>query len=856
MQAHDGLRAWLAQALLLLLTLPACTRASLLGTILFGKDTLEPVRAEIQHTEQLRQEVFGWYRHNTTLQANFTVSPDPSDIAPLLPAIYSGRSLIEPDGAYYSDIEGYYKGEWVGWDYSTQANRSIALDSRLNHAAAAKLSAERPQQPPIYLDGVQEEKLIQDRGAFEWLTVKPAHVDLHLVEEHLLKGNVSLITGSLSFTAPPNSKSSVDSVDFTLEGLHFIPTGSLFLHAVAKEAHETPDVRTSLASIPHDNNQTANATISAIDKVFQLRIDTLQSIIASGSYDNGESSTDTPVALKHNCSLHIYAQLHSAGLHAHLQPQIDALEYEMQKSTGISTIAPPPLKLSLRAYSPECQLLLTSEELRGLLETSLRKKAVHYAIFYFVVLFVQTWLLVQQMDVTTTPSGLAKVSDKTWLAQSILDAYGCLIHLSVAVVFESETTLPLIACAFMSGMCFLAFGYRYTITIYRTQMDAAPTTAAAPAPLPAPARPQTDVQGVTETPAAAATDHAPATAARPSNFVASTIASITAADAATASAEEIQARRRGATILFVGVFLFMVGFFPLVTVTLMLPILYSFWIPQIYRNVQRGTRKAILKRCVVGTTLTRLFIPLYLLACPENVMLSEPSVWGWVLAGYLTAQAAVLVSQDLFGPHWFLKQEWVPAAAVKGWEYHPPLPSDDEEVAERGAEEYGDCAICLTAIENRTKQSVRRRKRNDRSSFKGSSWFDLSSYKNGYDRIADDAEDFEVDPNEGQDDASHTSVQLYPPEKARHSSRTDWHRQRHPRKSGGGISRRLRSLLARSIRTLLRWKQGLSTTSTLRRRRTDVMLAPCQHAFHTECLERWLEIKNECPSCRRALPPI
>ncbi|SJX63589.1 related to TUL1-Golgi-localized RING-finger ubiquitin ligase [Sporisorium reilianum f. sp. reilianum] len=850
MQAHYSLQAWLVLVLVLLLTLPACTQASLLGTILFGKDTLEPVRAAIQQTEQMRQEVFGWYRHNATQQANFTVTPDPSDLSTLLPATYSGRSLVEPDGSYYSDVEGYYKGDWTGWDYSTQANRSLALDSRLNHTAAAKLSADWPKQPPSYVDGAKEEQLVLDRGDFEWLTIKQAHVDLHLKEEHLLEGNVSLITGSLSFTAPPNTKSSIDSVDFSLEGLHFIPTGSLFLHAVAEEAPQGTDVRTSLALIPMDNNQTANATISAIDKAFQLRIDMLQRIIASGSYDEGDSSADTPVANKHNCSLHVYAQFHSAGPHAQVQPQIDALEHEMQKSTGISTIAPPPLKLSLRAYSPECHFLLTSNELTGLLQTSLWKKAVHYAILYFVVLFVQTWLLVQQMEVTTTPSGLAKVSDKTWLAQSILDAYGCLVHLSVAVVFENETTLPLIACAFMSGMCFLAFGYRYTITIYRTQMDAAPSTPPAPAPATAP---QPNPQDATATPAAAATDQAPATAAQPAGLVASTIASITAADAATASAEELQARRRGATILLVGVFLFMVGFFPILTVTLMLPFLYSFWIPQIYRNVRRGTRKAILKRCVVGTTLTRLFVPLYLLACPDNVMFSEPSVWGWALAGYLVVQAAVLVSQDLFGPHWFLRREWVPAEAVKGWEYHPPLPSDEEEAVD--GHEYGDCAICLTAIESRTKRSVRRRTRSSRASYKSSRWFDLSSFSNGYDRIAEDAEDFEVDSNDG--DTAHASVQLYPPEKARRSSR-EWDRPRRAYSSGGssGMRRRLRSLLARGIRTALRWRQGLSAKSTLRRRRMDVMLAPCQHAFHTECLERWLEIKNECPSCRSVLPPV
>ena len=167
-------------ALTTLLLLPACTQASFIGTLLFGKDTLEPVRAAIKQTEQLQREVLGWYKHNATQQGNLTVTPDPADLYTVLPATYSGRSLVDPDGSYYSDIEGYYKGEWTGWDFSTKANRSLAIDSRLNSTAAEKLSYAQQDQTPDYIDGVQPDKLLLDRGSFDWLTVKPAHVDLHL----------------------------------------------------------------------------------------------------------------------------------------------------------------------------------------------------------------------------------------------------------------------------------------------------------------------------------------------------------------------------------------------------------------------------------------------------------------------------------------------------------------------------------------------------------------------------------------------------------------------------------------------------------------------------------------------------
>jgi len=34
------------------------------------------------------------------------------------------------------------------------------------------------------------------------------------------------------------------------------------------------------------------------------------------------------------------------------------------------------------------------------------------------------------------------------------------------------------------------------------------------------------------------------------------------------------------------------------------------------------------------------------------------------------------------------------------------------------------------------------------------------------------------------------------------------------------------------------------------------MLPPCDHIFHRQCLEQWMEVKLECPICRKTLPPI
>ncbi|KAH9792379.1 transmembrane E3 ubiquitin-protein ligase FLY2 [Citrus sinensis] len=45
------------------------------------------------------------------------------------------------------------------------------------------------------------------------------------------------------------------------------------------------------------------------------------------------------------------------------------------------------------------------------------------------------------------------------------------------------------------------------------------------------------------------------------------------------------------------------------------------------------------------------------------------------------------------------------------------------------------------------------------------------------------------------------------------------------------------------------------TAIDLMQRSNDCMVTPCDHFFHSGCLQRWMDIKMECPTCRRPLPP-
>ena len=141
-----------------------------------------------------------------------------------------------------------------------------------------------------------------------------------------------------------------------------------------------------------------------------------------------------------------------------------------------------------------------------------------------------------------------------------------------------------------------------------------------------------------------------------------------------------------------------IGWFPI-----LMTAVYSFWIPQIYHTAERGSgRNALLKKYILGTTLSRLFIPVYVWACPDNLLFAETSLWVWLLVAYQLAQVATLLLQDTLGARFFLPRGfWFPE--LDTWDYHPVMPAPDLESAGSGADGQGagdvNCVICFEKID-------------------------------------------------------------------------------------------------------------------------------------------------------------
>jgi len=263
-------------------------------------------------------------------------------------------------------------------------------------------------------------------------------------------------------------------------------------------------------------------------------------------------------------------------------------------------------------------------------------KAVHYTLMIMGVSFVQVMLMIRQMEYSNTQASAAKVSLLTIGQQAVLDAYLCLLHLTAGIFVEALFN-TFATAAFFKFVIFSIFEMRYLLIIWKAR--------------------------------------------RPSGFN-----------------EGWSTMRRELSTLYLRFYgFFLMGFFLLYQMQTyamyFIFITYSFWVPQIVCNIRRDARKSLHPNYIIGISLTRLVVPLYFFACPQNFMRVPPNFNIVVfLLVYMGLQVACLLLQHFFGPRCFIPKQFLPTK----YDYHRRL-SSNPTAADGTAAEL-DCVICMSAV--------------------------------------------------------------------------------------------------------------------------------------------------------------
>jgi len=268
-------------------------------------------------------------------------------------------------------------------------------------------------------------------------------------------------------------------------------------------------------------------------------------------------------------------------------------------------------------------------------------KAINYTLMVTCLSVVQVMLLVKQMDYSNTQAAAAKISLMMIGHQAILDAYLCLLHLTVGIVME-QLFNAFATAAFFEFLTFSMFEMRYMLTIWKARQGG-----------------QFDTWG---------------------------------------------SLRRELSVLYSRFYGFLLTGLVVVyqmqgMMRWVLLLFYSFWWPQIIRNAYHDIRRPLHPHFIIGVTATRLVIPLYIYGCPYNFVRQAPDhTFCMYLTAYSLLQACLLLLQHYAGPRCLVPAFLLP---VK-YNYYRKV---DDAVARLAAEtdietggEEVDCVICMSGI--------------------------------------------------------------------------------------------------------------------------------------------------------------
>lgn len=128
-------------------------------------------------------------------------------------------------------------------------------------------------------------------------------------------------------------------------------------------------------------------------------------------------------------------------------------------------------------------------------------------------------------------------------------------------------------------------------------------------------------------------------------------------------------------------------------------LLYSFWVPQIINNAQKDFRNPLHPTYLIGTSITRLFLPLYILLCPQNMFQTQPRIiFSLSLVAYVALQVVILLKQSS-NPRFFIPAQFLPQRYNYQRTITPQLLSRIQQESENDTNVHNtNCVICLSPV--------------------------------------------------------------------------------------------------------------------------------------------------------------
>ncbi|WFC99625.1 hypothetical protein MYAM1_002370 [Malassezia yamatoensis] len=620
----------------------------MMGVIaILADDSLQWLEDARDRILRQREEVQGYMTHNVSQQGNWSLvrfiarlTQYHDDTEALLPQLDHLYKLGDGDFAFHRNISGFFDGNFS------------QINQHSDHLSLSNIS--------------------ENRGAWNWSSHAKMRMELQLNEQEVKATNITQILGSMVLTIHRNDSSSRAGMEMDVNGIMTGRGGRVYLVSVPRSSSEILDIRQILAMVPENDDVLRNDTYTVILNDIDQRLKQIDTMLHE---NEPYTPYDNPLSPPTNCSLHLYGQLLPAGPSS-FQPQLDLRQTERDDPIGVVTGRVPMMHMELLGISERCSLAIQSNTLEGITTRQFWQDTRWYMCGMLVIVLIQLGIMMRMCERINTESALIKVSGPSFFIQTMYDAHVCLAHLVVGVTLRGSLSLGMLAVAFLAGILFLAYEYPMVVAILRYTIPPAATNP--PMPTPAHATPS-----ATEPPSLPEDLPSTRDSAWRSRWE----------HIRGAVADTVRDMPRVSASLVVTVLAFSISIImPSLLAILLIPLLFSFWVPQIVQNYRMRT-SGVNAVTVIGMTLTRFYLPICMSVSSQKIC----SVW-------LSVQMVILVGQDALGP-WF----FVPKAFLRQevrWNWHPTpdqlyaqLKDDDDiEVPNWAQPEdmpLGDCPVCL-----------------------------------------------------------------------------------------------------------------------------------------------------------------
>lgn len=741
---------------------------------------------------------------------------------------YTLDLMSSEDSLFQNNITGFYMGSLSHISNDSDTEKSIKPQYENKYASSIDAVILPPNEyyqsatnsllinvfPKHQADNEESEKIItnedktkankgfvmeQIEESTSELKINDDHNDLSvelglnaiLPSQHPGLNNVSLVTGVLMFSdvcqlsenvCDENTKKSTSSnVLVGVRGIYFERTGKLSLIANTKLGRGVLRVGSNLLQL--NKNLLDDSSFKVNDDVYKNGMKLSLPNNPQLFFQSQITKRQTYLKLsKFNCEFEL--NLHTSSTRLSL-PQLNVNEsfHNSSESSNLDldgTISSSncgiQLKSTFKATSKESRDILQSAESLSN-DKDITNKALNYSFIMMLVCIMQIVFLLRQLIHTQSQSFMRKVSLLCIGWQTTLDAYICLIHVIASLLVQNVFTA--MACiAFFKLLIFGVVEMKYMAMIMhsREEGNGAQTREAL--------RRQESKLHV----------------------------------------------RFYLTIFFTFFFLTMLGSrqtpisHSFLTAGLLL--LYSFWLPQIIFNIYTEAKKPLHSKYIYCMSISRLVVPLYFLALPNNFLTNLPGI-NWYISStfahvtqadrlfmcealvvWVAIQTCVLIGQSHYGARFLIPKQFQPPL----FDYYRPIPSSVLAAGRRKSSEHAG----------------------DDNSGDG---IDLES------------------PLPEEERIQSSTVQNRARNGSRHRRNTSNLLRSSGESSLGGDLCHPKCSRKENEEVYLDCVICCADITPDEVTNKEYMLAPCNHVFHQSCLTSWMNVKMECPVCRTELPP-